>query len=592
MSQVHLNEMNSTNPFEHWNQDPIYYRDRSTICVGSYSAPHPLRLWRCYGTKDAIYQSVLAVRQSHANKSSSKSPVCPFDEYSYHYVLKTCEDNYISESGISNSMSAACGETVGAMTITRPDDGTVDCQSFYPPAMLSIFRNDLLTSCRFIILPAAQSSYALLRWMTTSVWKDQVKLGCRGGIINSQRDMTPFYRRMGFKLLEGFSFTHPTLGTDSQVLTLRADPSEQPYFRDAFQQLKSIIPAELWNRVLEFSCNAQQEKTASEKPTNHGGKVYSFAAGSSSMDPHGYRIIDGNDNSRIREVCSLFPQIADYFNPRTMVLAAYPATLGLTSPGVLVDSYLHPPTFVRSVHLAAIEERPLVIIAQPLLGADLLLRTLQQQVPLPRRILWASGGYYLPESLEQFIRTRLKQAKCDLELLHCYGTAEIGHSIFVATDRLASGRPHYRKATAHLQTELDERNGSMRALTPTGWKEFEDEVWSEGNGYDIVPTPSRLSKKALQTLESWNLTDWERYTGYIAQSEETTFAQCRQWIQPTPDHPSSAIVEIAYYDFFARYGGSVQTKPNWGAQLTIAGLRKPSAFLSDEPSSRSPQVNS
>lgn len=554
-------------------------RDRSTIFVGAFPERDGLKLWRCYGAEDEIYREVCKVRVANG----AKLPHCEFDSYSYHYALMDGK------------------QTVGVMTITRPDDGTVECEAYYPQTLLSVFREDLLTSCRFMMLPSAKSGYSLLRWMTTSVWKDHVGLGCRGAVINVQDEMVLFYRRMGFRVLDGFAFTHPALGTSSQVMTLRADPMKQPFFREAFEQLKSVIPARIWNRVLESSSKQRKEETAI-KPR---GKIYSYAAGSNSMEPHGYRVVDNTDSSRIGEVCILFPSLAGYFCDMTMILVAYPATLGLCSPGVLVDSYVHVPTFIRSLHLAAVEQRPVVVVAQPLVGADFILRAIRQGIPMPKRMLWASGGYYLPESLERTVRENLLEAGCSLEVLHCYGTAEIGHSLFVAVDRLASGRPHYQKAAEHIAIKYDELSGRLTILANSGSqalevsnhgpkagnKELEDSVRIEGDGFDIIPHPNRLSPLVFQELESWNKTQWARWTGNLAYDSGDLIIQCRQGVLPGEGFPNSNYQELEYHQYFAKYGGSILEKPRWG-DYEINKFRSDSssvpALAFSEPSDEEP----
>lgn len=559
-----LNEMNlsrNQSLSSKLQSDVNQIRDRSSKCVGSYPESGELQLWRCYGASGNPYELVCGVRAA----MGQNQPQCWFDAHSYHYALVRQD------------------HAVGGMTITRPDDGEVDCEAFYPQPLLEVFREDLLTSCRFAMLPTANTGYSLLRWMTTAVWQDQVSLGCRAGLINSQRHMTPFYRRMGFRPLDGFSFVHPALGTASQVMTLRADPDEQPYFREAFEQLSAVIPVRVWERVLSLSMRwAQQQKNPPKV-----GRIFSFAAGSNSTDPHGYRVVSESDSSRIDEVCRLFPQLTQYFSAATMVLVAYPAPLGLISPGILVDTYLHPPTFCRAMHLAAIEERPVVVVAQPVVGADMLLRAVNSGNPLPAKILWASGGYYLPESLERFIRNQLKAAGCELAVLHCYGTAEIGHSLFVAIDRLASGRPRFLKAAANVSVEADDRNGRLTLTTSSGTKHvLEDEVRVEDEGFDIIPHSQRLSQSILQTLESWSDPQWRRWTGFAIKTPNELFVQCRESINVEPDSNSDNLHELEYHHFFAKFGGSNLTKPRWNDQATANAAER--LFVSPQSSESEP----
>ncbi|MEM9826640.1 MAG: hypothetical protein AAF958_08625 [Planctomycetota bacterium] len=533
------------------------------------AARHPkiaeLTLRRCYGVDDETYQQVCSARQGIAGGPR----IGEFDTYSFHYSLRQQ------------------GETIGAMTITRPADGKVDCQEFYPELLLSIFRDELVTSCRFVMAAKRHRGYALLRWMTTSVWRDQVSLGCRGAVINSTRDNAGFYRRMGFDSLPGFEFIHPQFQTDSEVLVLRADPAEQPYFRDAFADLDSVIPAKTWARVLERATFQKHQKRINKLT----GTILSYAAGSQSRDPHGYRVVDGADATRIGEICVLFPRVATYLNDRTMVLLAYPATLGIQSPGVLIDTYLHPPTFIRAIHLASLEERPVILAAQPLMGADLILRALAAGVPFPKRMLWASGGYGLPESLEDFVRRRLQAAGCQLEVLHCYGTAEVGHSLFVAMERLPSGRPRYRKAAQHVRTRMDEDRSRLEVITDSNSHTLDDIVRQDGEDFEIVPQAKRVCEDVDRELESWTDWQWSRWTGRVARVDGKWVVQCREDVEVPTRHDSAREkpsqreptgedsaseevsgeasadrIEMGFHEFFSGHGGSILTKPEWGIQ--------------------------
>ena len=131
----------------------------------------------------------------------------------------------------------------------------------------------------------------------------------------------------------------------------------------------------------------------------------SYPAGSTSWEPYRFRVVGVQSADWVGHLLTCFPVVAEFFGSQSLVLSAYPATLGLSGFSPSVDSYLHPPTFFSALQLAAMENRNLLLAAQPLIGADLLYRATREGFPLPKRILWGIGGYYTPVSLEKFIRS-------------------------------------------------------------------------------------------------------------------------------------------------------------------------------------------
>ncbi|MEI8022434.1 MAG: hypothetical protein WCH39_29765, partial [Schlesneria sp.] len=70
-----------------------------------------------------------------------------------------------------------------------------------------------------------------------------------------------------------------------------------------------------------------------------------------------------------------------------------------------------------------LENLSVLLTAQPLVGADLLLRATQERIELPKKILWGTGGYYLPVSLENYVRHHLGEYGIEVRFVYSYGMA-------------------------------------------------------------------------------------------------------------------------------------------------------------------------
>lgn len=283
----------------------------------------------------------------------------------------------------------------------------------------------------------------------------------------------------------------------------------------------------------------------------------SYPAGSSSWEPYRFRIVGSNASKWIAQLVSAFPHIADFFSPRNLVINAYPATLGLTGFCASVDTYLHPPNFFSALQLAACENCDVVFAAQPLIGADLLYRATCEDVILPKRILFATGGYYFPVSLEDFIRARLSEYGIEVRFLHSYGLAQVGHSLLCATERFSTGEPIFRQVSDYFSLETDE-SSQLHVVNcdgnkfPTG-----DRAEKCEESFLIRSNPSRLDPRVKAILESWGLREWSRRTGYLHAGAGGLQVQLRENLR-TPE-----AFETCFHLFWHQFGGSITMKPKW-----------------------------
>ncbi len=293
-------------------------------------------------------------------------------------------------------------------------------------------------------------------------------------------------------------------------------------------------------------------------PMPQGPCQLSYAGGSTSLDPNGFRVIGRGDHSRILELLTAFPSLGEILNDHCMIISAYPAALGIQASVPFVDTYLHTPTLIRSLRLAAQQGRNVVFAAQPLAGADLLLKMLRSPFDMPRRMLWAAGGYYFPASLLEYMQYQLAARGCELRVLFCYGIAEVGHTCFAATQRDEKGEPLYRLvagdvvATVESETKRLVLSREGRAVCTGDYAHRVGETWR------ILNSPERVSPQVRSEIESWHGHQWASRTGYLRyQSGSFTF-QLREGHSTKEDRES-----LSFHRFWERYGGSLQSKPTW-----------------------------
>ena len=167
---------------------------------------------RAFGVEDRFFDQVIDVRKDGDGPIHNS-----FDPYSYHYLLRHQ------------------GTPVGTMTLTWLADGEIDCQEYYPERLLHLYHDQVISGTKLRINRGECSSLKTLRQFIGCVWQDHVKRGCRLNVMNAERRLAPFYRRLGFQVIEDSDFTHPTLRTESVVLVLAVDPNHRSFFQSIFE---------------------------------------------------------------------------------------------------------------------------------------------------------------------------------------------------------------------------------------------------------------------------------------------------------------------------------------------------------------------
>lgn len=303
------------------------------------------------------------------------------------------------------------------------------------------------------------------------------------------------------------------------------------------------------------------------------GDVLSYSSGTHENGPYGYRTLrTGGDVMGLLQ--QRWPRVLASFGGRLpVVINAYPASLGRFDFGVFVDSYLSLSTGSRAMHLAALENMPVMLLGQPLLVADLMYRHLANNPTMPDTLVIGTGGYVMPRSLESALLGLLRERCSNVHIVHGYGVAEVDSSCLLAVDRNPDGHLVYHpRADVRvdfdpdqqlLLTLLDANTGAPlveRFPTGDGGKPTDD------GGY-LVWNHERLHPHVLRLLESWKPRDWERRTGYLYYGKEIRF-------QLRKHHDPEIALEAEFHEYEKRYGQSWLFKPVW-SRAADAGRASP-----------------
>lgn len=295
----------------------------------------------------------------------------------------------------------------------------------------------------------------------------------------------------------------------------------------------------------------------------HPGDVLSYSAGSTQTGPLGFRKLRARPGL-LASAFARWPELGAAFAGRTpMFINAYPSAIGAVASGIAVDTYLSPRVMSRALQLAALDDHPVILAAQPLLLAEALLRHLGAERPLPRTMLLAVGGYPLPRSLERMLVDSLAPLVEQVLILQGYGVAEVDAGCMMSCERDAKGRAIYYPR-ADVEVELAGDGGDELVLTlrsSTG--EIEVERWHSGDrgervgdGY-VLWNNARLDPSVATALESWTSADWRRRTGYVRREGDVLWMQLRDGELGEREH------EVEHWEFGRRFGFAWLDKPNW-----------------------------
>lgn len=290
--------------------------------------------------------------------------------------------------------------------------------------------------------------------------------------------------------------------------------------------------------------------------------VLSFSSGTDSEDPFRYRIV--------RPVRGLLPAVSIHapglvrrlHERPPLVIQAYPATLGLSGLGPLVDTYLNPHTACRALDLAVACGRDALVCATPLMAAHILRVHIQRQAALPGNIILALGGYPLPLSLERALRSWCGSSGAEVSIVQFYGQSEIDSALLFSLKRDQDGNALYHPREG---VRIHQADGATVIELEGSAFEADDEFSHSPGGW-IVRNTMRWRREALDTIEQWSERQWRRRTGYMAREVQVPW-RC----QLREGECAESEDEIGHFAFCERYGMAWYRKPAWGPPVRVAG---------------------
>lgn len=291
------------------------------------------------------------------------------------------------------------------------------------------------------------------------------------------------------------------------------------------------------------------------------GDVLSYSAGSTQHGPLGYRTLRPRPGL-LAAAMARWPELGDAIGARVpLFINAYPAAVGVVSSGISVDTYLSPRVTSRALQLGALGGHPAILCAQPLLLAEVLLRHLGAERPLPDTLLLVVGGYVMPRSLERMLRVRLGGRVGRALVVQGYGVAEVDAGCMMARERDEQGRLVYYPR-ADVEPELDGDRLLLTLRGPEGEAAVErfatgERAQARPDGGWVLWNDERLHPIVGQALESWSDDDWRRRTGYVRREGEVVWIQLREGEAPEHEH------ELDHWEFGRRHGFSWLDKPYW-----------------------------
>jgi hypothetical protein len=167
------------------------------------------------GVGDRGFEAILEIRSSRGERASEADA---HDLHADHYLLRLH------------------GSPIAALRVQQARRAQLDCEAFYPPALLASFRSVVCSASRLVRHARARARPSLIRRLFVAAWAHQFREGMRIDLVNVHMPMVNYYLSIGYQAIHGSEFVHPRLGTPSVVMYLIADRERSvPVLRQAFQ---------------------------------------------------------------------------------------------------------------------------------------------------------------------------------------------------------------------------------------------------------------------------------------------------------------------------------------------------------------------
>jgi len=166
------------------------------------------------------YDDTLKLRSSERDMSAQPDGV---DQYSTTYCL------------YFNNIPAA------AMRVTRPLEGILDNEQYFPRPIIEAFRHLLGASSRLVRSDEWRSAPWITKLLMQETWRDNIRLGIRIDLSTCRHSILAYYERLGYRVICNTYFRNPFRNTDNHVMLMTAEQQKSSFFHDVFKNCNNII---------------------------------------------------------------------------------------------------------------------------------------------------------------------------------------------------------------------------------------------------------------------------------------------------------------------------------------------------------------
>lgn len=247
------------------------------------------------------------------------------------------------------------------------------------------------------------------------------------------------------------------------------------------------------------------------------------------------------------------PALAAVLGPETVVVDARPSAAGPFGIGLRVIVGPSTAAVGRALVAARVDDRPVVVLGQPLFVAEALHRHLAAGEPPPERGLFVLGGYWLPRSLESWFQARAP----GLDIAQAYALPGCDAACLLGLARTEGGRTVWRPANPRVRVEVRDAELAV-GLDDAPPVRTGDIAIDAGDGTLRIRPPSRRLDPAWgRALEGWTPRDWDRRTGHPVWRGRHIGLLLREGAEP------ESAMEVRFDAWAGRSGASWLAEPRW-----------------------------
>lgn len=158
------------------------------------------------------------------------------------------------------------GRPVASLRVTPATAGRLDCEDYFPEALVVAFRSRIASASRFCCLPDVDASLRVPRLSVEAAWIEAIRRhGSRLDIIDVHERAISYYQRLGYCLVQDSFFTHPLWGTPSHVMVFPAHRDRATPIQHVFEHLNDGLAVEDLRPFVSLAPDVRSRPAASSQ---------------------------------------------------------------------------------------------------------------------------------------------------------------------------------------------------------------------------------------------------------------------------------------------------------------------------------------